>query len=369
MHIGIVLHPCGNSAKGLEQYVFESAYSMIAESPNTISFTVFLKGNPHVPELPKQARVVHVPDSPFWLLHLYKWRGTCNRFIFFTESAPLFLWRKSIVVFFDAAYVYFGGSSLRARLVRRVIMWWRGHMLRSAAHVVTISEASKKDLTDTFAVPARRVTVIYPGFKALDCTPGAAVDGGHLPFFMYVGPLKERKNVLRIVEAYDEFRRTSGHVHELYLVGRPGGGGYASLVQTRIRQSPYKDSIVQKVSVSDSELCGLYNTATALVFPSLLEGFGLPVLEALSQNCFVITASTTSTKEALGNAGILVDPESVPEISGAMVRVARGDIDREKFTKEAAYQCSQFSWVRSGKEWNELFCEKAPVAGDNTDTP
>ncbi len=186
---------------------------------------------------------------------------------------------------------------------------------------------------------------------------------------MYVGPLKERKNVLRIVEAYDEFRRTSGHVHELYLVGRPGGGGYASLVQTRIRQSPYKDSIVQKVSVSDSELCGLYNTATALVFPSLLEGFGLPVLEALSQNCFVITASTTSTKEALGNAGILVDPESVPEISGAMVRVARGDIDREKFTKEAAYQCSQFSWVRSGKEWNELFCEKAPVAGDNTDTP
>lgn len=354
MHIGIVLHPCGNSAKGLEQYVFESAYSMIAESPNTISFTVFLKGNPHVPELPKQARVVHLPDSPFWLLHLYKWRGTCNRFIFFTESAPLFLWRKSIVVFFDAAYVYFGGSSLRAQLVRHVLMWWRGHMLRSAADVVTISEASKKDLTDTFAVPARRVTVIYPGFKALDCTPGAAVDGGHLPFFMYVGPMKERKNVLRIVEAYDEFRRTSGHVHALYLVGRPGGGAYASRVQARIEQSPYRDSIVQKVSVSDSELCGLYNTAAALVFPSLLEGFGLPVLEALSQNCFVITASTTSTKEALGNAGMLVDPESVHEIQEAMVVAAGEKYDRVEFFRKAAAQRAKFNWEKSGGEWRRF---------------
>ena len=353
MHIGIVLHPFGDSAKGLEQYVYESTCAIIRESSKDIQFTIFVKGNPDTQGLSGGVRIVRLPDTFWWHLCLFAWYKKCDTFIFFTESAPFFLWRKSVIVFLDAAYYYFGSQTLRARVKRKILVWWRTRMLESARHVVAISEASKRDLVENFSLPATHVRVIYPGFKA-DRAGSAHIEAPRAPFFMYVGPMKERKNVLRIVEAYDAFRRTSNFEHSLYIVGRELSGAYATLVLNRIKESAYKDSIVLKTSVDDTELYELYKTTVALLFPSLLEGFGLPVLEALSCNCMVVTSSTTSTREVLGDAGILVDPRRVEEISHALVRVAQGDYDREVFTAHAKAQVSKFSWKKSGEEWQSL---------------
>jgi glycosyltransferase involved in cell wall biosynthesis len=237
-------------------------------------------------------------------------------------------------------------------------------MMRASKHVVTISEASKKDLVEKFKVPADHVSVIYPGFKLLLNSSIASLEMNHAPYFMYIGPMKERKNVLTIVEAFILFRRLTGLAHELILVGRQSGGAYEEKVLTRISESEYKDSIVCKTSVTDGELHDVYEHAEALVFPSLLEGFGLPVLEAFSVGTMVITSKTTSTAEAAGEAGILVNPESVPEIASALAKVARGDFDMEQFAKEATLQVAKFSWGRSGREWNELF--HSCIVGDNT---
>lgn len=353
MHIGIVLHPFGDSAKGLEQYIYETTCAILRASSKEITFTVFMKGNPDTSRFGNGVTIVNLPDTIFWKFALFKWSKTCDIFVFFTESAPVFLWRKSVIVFLDAAYYYFYGASVGARIQRDILVWWRAHMMRTSQHVVTISEASKKDLIEKFSVPAEHISVIYPGFK-VDVVTDVHVLAPDIPFFIYIGPMKERKNVLRIVEAYIKFRDTTNFEHSLYLVGRESSGAYASSVLKRIEENAYKDSIIFKTLVDDTELYKLYKTTTALVFPSLLEGFGLPILEALSCNCMVITSSTTSTKEVLGDTGILVDPHSVEEISDAMILVAHGDYDKEAFKIQAKAQVPKFSWEKSGNEWNML---------------
>ena len=341
-NIGIVLYPFGDSTKGLEQYIYESVYAILREASDSLQFTVFIKGDSDTSQLPDGTHIVHLPNVFWWKFYLFQWYRKCSTFIFFTESAPLFLWNKSIIVFLDAAYYYFGSQTLSARVERKILVWWRTRMMQSARHVVTISEASKRDLVKNFSVSSLQVSVIYPGFK-VDALQDIPVESPNTPFFMYVGPLKERKNVLRIVEAYIEFRRTTNFEHSLYLVGRQSSGAYASSVLKRIEESAYKDSIIFKTSVDDTELYKLYKTATALVFPSLLEGFGLQILEALSCKCMVITSSSTSTKEVVGEAGIIVDPHKIAEITDAMIRVAHNAYNRELFIKNATVQCAKFS--------------------------
>ncbi len=355
MHIGIVLHPFGDSSKGLEQYIYEATCSILRESKDEVSFTVFVKGNPNTSGLPTGVRVVNLPSTFFWNLALVPWYKKCDAFVFFTESAPLFLWKKSIIVFFDAAYYYFGSQTLSGRIQRKIFVWWRGLMMRCARHVVAISEASKHDLVEKFSVPSQQVSVIYPGFKTFDTTENTLIPSPSEPFFMYVGPLKERKNPLRIVEAYIAFREKTQFKHQMFLVGRKTNGEYESALYARVKESVFADSIFFKTDVDDASLQALYKTTTALVYPSLLEGFGLPILEALSCKAFVITSSTTSTKEVLGSAGRLVNPYHVEEIADAMVQVAEVAYDKEQFKKEAKAQCDLFSWEKSGQEWEQFF--------------
>ncbi len=356
MRIGIVLHPFGNSTKGLEQYIIETTRAIIDESKNKNSYTVFVKGNPDTSMIPSEATIIKLPDVCYWHLYLLWWYRACDTFVFFTEVAPLFLWKKSIVVFFDAAYYYFGSRNPFARIRKTFLILWRKWMFRNLQHIVAISEASKRDLVEKFKVPIAQITVIYPGFKTpLVHTLEENIGIHKKPFFMYVGPIKERKNVLRIVEAYIEFRRTTHFNHELYLVGRQSNGTYESKVRACIESGEYKNSIVSMTHIDDVGLYTLYRNATALVYPSLLEGFGLPILEALSVGCVVISSNTTSTSEVLGNSGFLVNPNSTTEIAHAMVRVAEGDYDKERSIHEGILQCRSFSWEKSAKEWESVF--------------
>lgn len=355
MRVGIVLHPFGDSRKGLEQYIFETTQSILNTSKENIQFTIFVKGNPDTTGLPEGVTVICLPNVFYWHFFLISWYRTCDIFMFFTEVAPCFLWKKSVVVFLDAAYYYFGSGTLFGRVQRKVLVWWRILMLKNTQHVVTISEASKRDLVEKFHVPAHNVTVIYPGFKTSTERNDVNTQVPIKPFFMYVGPMKDRKNVFRIVESYIAFRQTTAFEHDLYLVGRRSSGAYERKILAVIEASAYKDSILFKTSVDDSGLYVLYRTTTALVFPSILEGFGLPILEALSVGCVVLTSRTTSTKEVLGTAGFLVDPTDTLEITNALKTIAEGKYDREKLKKEGIDQCMQFSWEKSGKEWAAFF--------------
>ena len=355
MHVAIVLYPFGNASKGLEQSVFDSTISMLKENTHETRFTVFVKGSPDVSGLPEGTQVINLPNEFYWQWYLLRVYRQYDLFVFFTEAAPFFLWKKSLIIFYDAAYYYFGPTSFFARMERKILVWWRSWMMRASRHVVTISEASKRDLVNVFSIPSEHVSVIYLGFKSLVGGQKQLAHKETKPYFMYVGPLKERKNVFAIVEAFDLFRKMTGLPHELLLVGRKTKGEYEDRVYARIEASEYKESIIFKTGITDEDLGNLYTHAEALLFPSLLEGFGLPVLEALSLTCMVITSATTSTIEVLGDAGFAVDPKDISEIADAMAHVARHEYNRETFEKSAALQISKFSWEKTGQEWDVLF--------------
>ncbi len=359
MRIGIIMHPCGNQSKGLEQYVLESTVSIIREADPKTKFTVFVKGYPDTSRIPPGTIVVNLPNTFYWTLHLLLWRSRIDTFVFFTETAPFFLWKKSVIVFFDAAYYYFGSKNLFARIKRRIRIGWRRQMLRAARHVVAISQASKKDLLEKFSIPDSHVSVVYPGFRSLTKPTGTGTHdiAPSRPYFLAVGPMKERKNTLAIVEAFIRLRKTTRHTHSLVFVGRMVGGLYEKRVREVVVASGLRDAIQIKTNVEDDELSSLYTHADALVYPSLLEGFGFPILEALSLGCPVITSVATATEEVAGNAGILVDPHNTEEITDAMIQVAEKKYDREIFLKHAEAQCAQFSWITSGKVWKKIITD------------
>lgn len=352
MHLGIVLHPFGTHERGLEQYIAETARAIISSSDATC--TLFVKGTPDTSIFPHTVKVVSLGQGMLWQWNLLWHRKTCDRFLFFTESAPVFLWRKSIVVFLDAAFYYFGVTTMRVRIYRKMRMWWIRFMFLWVSQIVTISYASKRDIVSLFRISEDCIKVIYPGYRRMNTLVTTAEQNVCAPYFIYVGPFKERKNVARIVDAFIEWKQKNNTLpHMLYLVGRPTKSHYAQEIMYRISHAPpeIRTSIVQIKDVTDTELATLYQGATALVFPSLLEGFGLPILEALSVGCPVITSATTSTREVVGIAGIVLNPRSVDDIVNAF-HVFATDTERVRiYRKEAYLQAEKFSWKRSGIDW------------------
>jgi glycosyltransferase involved in cell wall biosynthesis len=207
----------------------------------------------------------------------------------------------------------------------------RVNMVRDADHVVAISEATKHDARELLGIPAERISVVYP---ALD--PARAhlptreqVIAAHSelgvqePYFLTVASSERHKNLLRVLEAFAAFRDRvpEGRAFHLYLAGTWMGGGERRLrrVIDRLRLGP---AVRHLPWVPTDQMAALYHGATALVFPSLVEGFGLPVLEAMACGTPVITSNRSSLPEVAGDAAVYVNPEDAGEIGAALVSLA-----------------------------------------------
>lgn len=171
------------------------------------------------------------------------------------------------------------------------------------------------------------------------------------PFFLSVGSIEPRKNLLRLIEAFGE--NLHRFPHELLLVGNPGWDDDA--VYQALRSDKWKDRARFLGPVDDEELNVLYRLADGFSFASLFEGFGLPALEAMQCGCPVISSTTTSLPEVVGDGGLLVDPTSVEEISCAIRRIALDETLREDLSARAAERARGFSWRRTAELTLEVY--------------
>ena len=167
-------------------------------------------------------------------------------------------------------------------------------------------------------------------------------------FFLFAGVLKERKNVLGIVRAFSLFHATHPNFF-LVIAGKKEGAYYKSVV--RLVAELGIDSHVRFMGyVSNEELAYLYAKATALVFPSLIEGFGMPVLEAMHAGLPVVTANTGSLAEVAGDAALLVDPRDPSDIAGALSSLAHDGALRDSLRARGYARAAQFSWEQSARK-------------------
>ncbi len=228
-------------------------------------------------------------------------------------------------------------------------------LIRRLNHVLTVSEASKKDIVEYAQVPADRVTVIYNGAHHQVYTPGdpkaafARVAGSYglrAPYLLYVSRIEHPgKNHIRLIHAFERLK-ASGIPHQLVLAGSDWKG--AEQVHLAREQSPYKQDILFTGFLKGSDLPDLYRAADLLVFPSLYEGFGLPVVEAMASGIPVACSNLSSLPEIAGGAAELFDPYD-PESIAAAVRSLMDPVRRCEYVQKGLLQSKKFEWSANAR--------------------
>jgi O-antigen biosynthesis alpha-1,3-mannosyltransferase len=218
--------------------------------------------------------------------------------------------------------------------------------------LITISEATRRELVAYRPQLADRAHAVLLGGNHVHqlASPLDSELKSMNPYFLFVGNLEARKNVLGILKAFETFCQTlSGF--DLVLIGKSGYDG--ERIVKAVAASPCHDRIRILGYCSMADLQAYYRHAVALVYPSWIEGFGIPVVEAMQLGCPVITSATTSTAEIAGNTGWLVDPSDVGAIARSMVEAAELRRDpgrRQEWVRRGEERAAQFTWERCARE-------------------
>jgi len=261
---------------------------------------------------------------------------------------PLIHPLPSVVTVHDLGYRHFPDAH---PLTQRLYLDWATHFsARAATRVIADSEATKRDLIHFYHVPAEKITVIYPGrdesLRRVDPAPVRAKYNLPEDYLLHVGTLQPRKNLLRLIEAWHSSVLRLPSSVALVLAGRPGWLSSPILAQAR-EHAPFVRLLDY---VPDEDLAGLYSGARAFVFPSLYEGFGFPVLEAMACGTPVICSNTSSLPELAGDAALLVDPTDTEALAAAVIRVLSEPDLRAALVEKGFEQVKKFSWARAAEE-------------------
>lgn len=230
---------------------------------------------------------------------------------------------------------------------------------RRAEHIITISECTRRDLEQAYSVPRDKITVIPeaadPQFRPQPAARVEAVRRTYgLPqrYLLFVGTIEPRKNLTRLLRAFEELH-AGGMTDGLVVVGRRGwlyGDFFAEL-----ERSPVRHAVVLPGFVPDDHLPAVYAGAQALVFPSLYEGFGLPLLEAMACGVPVTCSETSSLPEVGGDAALYFDPQQVPSIVETVRELLSDGALQVELARRGRQRAAQFSWDRVAAETEGVY--------------
>jgi glycosyltransferase involved in cell wall biosynthesis len=232
---------------------------------------------------------------------------------------------------------------------------------RRADHVITISQNTQRDIQHFLNVPEERISVIYEAaasiFRPVEPESARITARGKYGiegrYILFVGTLEPIKNLSRLIEAYALARQRGMTEPSLVVVGQKGWQ-FADIF-ARVERLGLQDEIVFTGFVPDEDLPALYSGADVFVMPSLYEGFGLPVLEAMACGTPVLTSDVSSLPEIASDAAILVNPMDVDALAEALERVCGDDYLRQNMRLAGLARAAQFSWRRCAEETREVY--------------
>jgi alpha-1,3-rhamnosyl/mannosyltransferase len=233
--------------------------------------------------------------------------------------------------------------------------------LQEARHIITDAQSTRRELIEIFNLPADKISAIHLGVDARFLAPNlptaaqtlARFDVRPQHYLLSVGTLEPRKNIERTLLAYATLPANLRGSLPLVLTG--GKGWKDEAILARIKQIKPPGRVVLTGYVAHQELLALYASCTVFVYPSLYEGFGLPILEAMAAGAPVITSNTSAMPEVAGDAALLVDPMSVDAIAAAMQRLLE---DRElaaALSARGKERARGFTWARTAQETLKVY--------------
>ncbi|HEX2934605.1 MAG TPA: glycosyltransferase family 1 protein [Bacteroidales bacterium] len=234
---------------------------------------------------------------------------------------------------------------------------------RMARRIITVSEFSKNDINRLYHIPLDKIDVAYNGASEIFAPVSVDIKQqikseltANCDFFVAIGDLLPRKNIARLLQAYELFKDQTGSNVKLVIVGQKLF--HTSEIERTYQQSKYRDEIVFTGRLSNEKLKEVLASALSLVYVSYFEGFGIPLVEAMYADVPVITSNVTAMPEVAGNAALLVDPFSTNSIADAMQQIFKDGNLRTELINKGRLRRESFHWDHTAmKIWQSI--EKA----------
>ncbi len=254
---------------------------------------------------------------------------------------------KFVVTIHDIKPLLFPALHSKRGIAGLIEQWLIGDRISKIDHVLTVSESSKRDIVHHLGIPVERITVVYPGVDTAWFSRPRGYPEPDAPYILSVAGTDPTKNVEAIVRAYARLPTDLRHDVQLVLAGdvkkQPA-------VQNLVNTLKVGDQVRFTGVVDDEQLRRLYWGAEVFVFPSLYEGFGFPVVEAMAAGCPVICSKTSSLPEAGGNAALYVDPHDIDGLAQFMERVLTSSDERAEMVRIGLHHSAKFVWDKTAEE-------------------
>jgi glycosyltransferase involved in cell wall biosynthesis len=349
MKIALDAMPLASQLTGVGHYTFELAASLALVAPDD-EFTLISPENLKPNALNRRWWSVGLP--------LYLSRSSFDLFHGTNYEIPFWSRRPSVVTIHDLS-LFLHPEAHQQRLVRRArrrLPW----MAKLAARIITPSNSVKAEVCETLKVSPDKVAVTPEAPRSTfkrregdDVTKLRRRLGIGEDFILFVGTVEPRKNLHRLVEAFDQLLRTTSLSPQLVIAG--GQGWLMDDFSAVIKQKKLEDRICLTGYLQDEELAALYSSCKAFVYPSLYEGFGLPPLEAMACGAPVITSRIPAISETVGSAARLVDPRDVNDLTGAIAELLSDEIARRHFAEAGAEHVKKFTWEQTALKTLEVY--------------
>ena len=347
-------------------------------------YVVFIPENP-LPDLPKERagfKYKKIGPKRLWTYIALPIALNSSKFdLFFSPShyIPRFSKTKKIATIFDLSFLHF------PEMFEKGDFWklknWTKFSALNSDHIITISNFSKEGIIKEYRIDKSKITVAYPGYDK-EIFNQAAVSAAKIDkvkkkykisgtYIIYIGTIQPRKNLTRLIEAFSRIilSDSEGSINrslQLVIVGKSKGEGKEGWKYKEVLEAPSKFGIEDRVIftgfIPTEDLVQITAGAVVSVTPSLWEGFGIPVIEAMALGIPAIVSNVSSLPEVVGDAGLLVDPYSVDQIEQAIRTVVSDRNLREKYSKAAIEQAKKFSWEAMAETVLKTF-EKVGLVG------
>ena len=275
-------------------------------------------------------------------------------------SVPIFYNRPFVVTIHDLIINHFptGKASTLAFPIYKMKLFAYRVIIKKAAQkakkIITVSNATKEEILDHLRVDKDKVVVVYNGVDEgiSNEEQNTKYKLQNTKYFLYVGNAYPHKNLERLLLAFSELLKENKNV-KLVLVGREDY--FYNKLKDKLKNMNLKNSIIFYQEINDKELVNLYKNALALVMPSLMEGFGLPVAEAMTNGCPVLASEIPSLKEIAKEAAAYFNPQNVEDMAKALGLMINDEGLRSEMIKKGYERVKIFSWEKSAKETLKVY--------------
>jgi glycosyltransferase involved in cell wall biosynthesis len=332
---------------------------LTATSRRNFHLTILLSQPPQANLPPPRSGLTYkvIRPAPLWTQNALPWHLFWHQRdydVFFTPGhyAPRWCSIPYVSSVMDVAFLPYP-ELFRTRDLWQLRQWTR-YSVRHASKVVAISKFTKNEIMRYYGRAAQDVIVAYPAldFENLPLLPSVKAQriclqlGIKHNFYLYLGTLQPRKNILRLIDAFANFAKTSRQTFNLVLAGK--NGWLTDEIYQKIAQSPVRELVCMPGFVTKVQKAALLQCAIATLNLGFYEGFGLPALESLAYQTLPIIANNTSLPEAAGGAALSVNPYKISSITKAMLLAANLPVaQRRKFNLLAQKQLAKFSYTKS----------------------